>query len=167
MPPASSAAAFAPSQADWLKDLSSTLPRSVTRPTQRTSAFAQSASVGAAFGVAHHRPAGGRSGSRRGTATSAHGSAARRGGGRQERRRCRRRHRLHHENARCEAVHGLRHFIGRAARGDVCADASAERRSRRARRRRPAHRRGVSGDRPWTPRRPPSDGDRRCSRPPR
>src|SRR3990172_4393041 len=35
-------ACFTPSHADWLKDLSSTLPTSVTKPTQNTSALVQS-----------------------------------------------------------------------------------------------------------------------------
>ena len=47
-PPAFSAPAFAPSHEDWLNDLSSTFPRSVTRPTQNAVALPQSASTVAA-----------------------------------------------------------------------------------------------------------------------
>ena len=47
-PPALAAPAFAPSHEDWLNDLSSTFPRSVTRPTQNAPAVPQSASVVAA-----------------------------------------------------------------------------------------------------------------------
>src|SRR5512136_1371849 len=41
--PKSFSACFTPSHVDWLNDLSSILPTSVTRPTQKTSGLEQSA----------------------------------------------------------------------------------------------------------------------------
>ena len=57
MEPEALAAALAPSHADWLNDLSSTLPVSVTSPIQKTRPVPQSASVAAFEGAAKPRVA--------------------------------------------------------------------------------------------------------------
>jgi hypothetical protein len=53
-PPFDLAAALAPSHADWLNDLSSTFPVSVTKPMQKSFPVPQSLSDAALDGAANH-----------------------------------------------------------------------------------------------------------------